>query len=70
MIYLVINVRREAARLAPRQQDVEIHHTPNFGLEYAKRLRTPDTTEVDSSSKGSNVDLGQLSLQSRRMSVL
>ena len=69
-IYLVINARREAARLAPRQQDVEIHHTQTFSLQDTKASRTPDTTEVDSSSKGSRVDLGQPSLQSKRTSVI
>ena len=69
-IHLVINARKEAARLAPRQQDVEIQHTQTFSLPDTKTSRTADTTEVDSLSKGSRVDPGQQpSSQSRRTPV-
>lgn len=70
-VHLVINARKETARLAPRQQDVEIRHTQTFSLPDTKSLRTPDTTDFDSSSTlGGRVEIGRpLSLQSRRTSV-
>lgn len=57
-ILLVINARKETTRNPPRRQDIEINHTQTttWPPDIPKQIRTNETTETDTSSKGTGVE--------------